>query len=173
MIKRRTIFKGIAATAVGSPILPVTAQASSNKKALKRIIFFLQNQGFDPHTAIPKDLNESASLDSFNFEEPIKELEPLKDKIHIINGLHGLHTSPSRADWWLPRRNWKSSSRPHYRSCNKPALTKNHITSPVHRYGFFAKHAIKTNSSNTFRKRCRQTYFHAFEPSRFIPVSFS
>ena len=85
MIKRRTIFKGIAATAVGSPILPVTAQASSNKKALKRIIFFLQNQGFDPHTAIPKDLNESATLDSFNFEEPIKELEPLKDLslIHI------------------------------------------------------------------------------------------
>ena len=97
MIKRRTIFKGIAATAVGSPLLPVTAQASSNKKALKRIIFFLQNQGFDPHTAIPKDLNESASLDSFNFEEPIKELEPLKDKIHIINGLHGLHTSPSHS----------------------------------------------------------------------------
>ena len=87
----------MAATAVTAPLFPGLAQAAPAKKKLKRVIFFLQNQGFDPYTAIPKDLKEAASLDSFDFEEPIKALEPLKDRIHIINGLHGLHTSPSHS----------------------------------------------------------------------------
>ena len=44
-----------------------------------------------------------------------------------------------------------------------PALTKTIL--PHLCIGMdLCKHAIKTNSSNTFRKRCRQTYFHAFEP---------
>jgi len=87
----------MAATAVTTPLFSGLAQAAPSKKKLKRVIFFLQNQGFDPYTAIPKDLKEAASLDSFDFEEPIKALEPLKDRIHIINGLHGLHTSPSHS----------------------------------------------------------------------------
>ena len=87
----------MAATAVTAPLFPGLAQAAPAKKKLKRVIFFLQNQGFDPYTAIPKDLKEAASLDSFDFQEPIKALEPLKDRIHIINGLHGLHTSPSHS----------------------------------------------------------------------------
>ncbi len=97
MINRRKMFRGMAATAVTAPLFPGLAQAAPAKKKLKRVIFFLQNQGFDPYTAIPKDLKEAASLDSFDFQEPIKALEPLKDKIHIINGLHGLHTSPSHS----------------------------------------------------------------------------
>ena len=87
----------MAATAVTTPLFPEPAQATPAKKKLKRVIFFLQNQGFDPYTAIPKGLKEAASLDSFDFQEPIKALEPLKDRIHIINGLHGLHTSPSHS----------------------------------------------------------------------------
>jgi len=97
MINRRKMFRGMAATAVTTPLFSGLAQAAPSKKKLKRVIFFLQNQGFDPYTAIPKDLKEAASLDSFDFEEPIKALEPLKDRIHIINGLHGLHTSPSHS----------------------------------------------------------------------------
>ena len=97
MINRRKMFRGMAATAVTAPLFPGLAQAAPAKKKLKRVIFFLQNQGFDPYTAIPKDLKEAASLDSFDFQEPIKALEPLKDRIHIINGLHGLHTSPSHS----------------------------------------------------------------------------
>ena len=97
MINRRKMFRGMAATAVTAPLFPGLTQAAPSKKKLKRVIFFLQNQGFDPYTAIPKDLKEAASLDSFDFEEPIKALEPLKDRIHIINGLHGLHTSPSHS----------------------------------------------------------------------------
>jgi hypothetical protein len=97
MINRRKMFRGMAATAVTAPLFPGLTQAAPAKKKLKRVIFFLQNQGFDPYTAIPKDLKEAASLDSFDFQEPIKALEPLKDRIHIINGLHGLHTSPSHS----------------------------------------------------------------------------
>ena len=97
MINRRKMFRGMAATAVTTPLFSGLAQAAPSKKKLKRVIFFLQNQGFDPYTAIPKDLKEAASLDSFDFQEPIKALEPLKDRIHIINGLHGLHTSPSHS----------------------------------------------------------------------------
>ena len=97
MINRRKMFRGMAATAVTAPLFPGLTQAAPSKKKLKRVIFFLQNQGFDPYTAIPKDLKEAASLDSFDFQEPIKALEPLKDRIHIINGLHGLHTSPSHS----------------------------------------------------------------------------
>ena len=83
--------------AVAAPLLPSVANAAAPKGKPKRVIFFLQNQGFDPYTAIPKGLKEDASLDSFEFEEPIKALEPLKDRLHIINGLHGRHTSPSHS----------------------------------------------------------------------------
>ena len=100
----QSMMAGVGAT-LGNSLVPdlvraAPAIASAPKRlanAPKRIIFFLQNQGFDPYTAIPKGLKEDASLDSFEFEEPIKALEPLKDRMHIINGLHGLHTSPSHS----------------------------------------------------------------------------
>ncbi len=97
MINRRKMLQGMAAAAVAAPLLPSLAQAAPSKRKPKRVIFFLQNQGFDPYTAIPKGLKEDCSLKSFEFEEPIKALEPLKDRLHIINGLHGLHTSPSHS----------------------------------------------------------------------------
>lgn len=61
------------------------------------MIFFLQNQGFDPATAIPKGLKESVPLSGVTLPEPISPLEPYKDRMHIINGLHGKHTSPSHS----------------------------------------------------------------------------
>ena len=98
---RRDMLRGMAAgvgATLGSSWVPNFAQAAPTRAgAPRRVIFFLQNQGFDPYTAIPKGLKEDASLDSFEFEEPIKALEPLKDRLHIINGLHGRHTSPSHS----------------------------------------------------------------------------
>jgi hypothetical protein len=32
-----------------------------------------------------------------NLPEPIEALEPYKERLHIINGLHGMHTSPSHS----------------------------------------------------------------------------
>jgi hypothetical protein len=63
----------------------------------KRVIFFLQNQGFDPATAIPAGMSSSGSLAGAVLPEPISALEPFKERLHIINGLHGRHTSPAHS----------------------------------------------------------------------------
>ena len=54
---------------LGAGLFPRLAQASDKPiiqtpGSPKRVIFFLQNHGFDPLTCIPKDLNkESCALD--------------------------------------------------------------------------------------------------------------
>ena len=57
----------------------------------------MQNQGFDPATCIPKGMKNSGSLAKVKLPEPISALEPYKERLHIINGLHGKHTSPSHS----------------------------------------------------------------------------
>ena len=90
----------MATAALAAPLLPNLAQASSIKGSPKRIIFFMQNQGFDPATAIPAGMKSSGSLAKVKLPEPIEALEPFKERLHIINGLHGclLYTSPSPRD---------------------------------------------------------------------------
>jgi hypothetical protein len=102
MLNRRTMMQGVA-TSVGaawsaslgsqrllaSPAAPTTTP--------KRVVFFLQNQGFDPRTCIPAGMKHSGSLAKTKLPEPISALEPYKERLHIINGLHGLHTSPSHS----------------------------------------------------------------------------
>lgn len=100
MILRRDLLRQMAATTAASFLpaaFPSLAATSPVRGGAKRVIFFLQNQGFDPATAIPKDLKESTSLSGVTLPEPINPLEPYKDRIHIINGLHGKHTSPSHS----------------------------------------------------------------------------
>ena len=96
MVNRRNVLKGLAAAAVAGPMLPGVAQAA-RKGSPKRVIFFMQNQGFDPATAIPAGMKASGSLAKVKLPEPIEALEPYKERLHIINGLHGLHTSPSHS----------------------------------------------------------------------------
>ena len=99
-LTRRDVLKGIAAAAFAGPtMLPGLAQAAATggKKQPKRVIFFMQNQGFDPATAIPAGMKISGSLAKVKLPEPIKALEPYKERLHIINGLHGMHTSPSHS----------------------------------------------------------------------------
>lgn len=95
-----------AGAAFGSAAFPgLTGAAAKSTSAAgrvasggpKRVIFFLQNQGFDPKTCIPAGMKNSGSLAKAVLPEPIKALEPFKEKLHIINGLHGLHTSPSHS----------------------------------------------------------------------------
>lgn len=101
MISRRNLLQGLAAgagAAMGAPILPERLLASPAPNASpKRIIFFMQNQGFDPKTCIPAGMTHSGSLAKAKLLEPINALEPYKERLHIINGLHGLHTSPSHS----------------------------------------------------------------------------
>ncbi len=95
------MIKGLmagAGAAMGSSMFPGVAQAAtSHNGAAKRIIFFMQNQGFDPLTCIPSGMKNSGSLANVKLPEPISPLEPFKDRLHIINGLHGMHTSPSHS----------------------------------------------------------------------------
>ncbi|MGI9244738.1 MAG: DUF1552 domain-containing protein [Verrucomicrobiales bacterium] len=101
MINRRNMLQGLAA-GVGSSFFPNLASAaapnpSKGAAGPKRVIFFLQNQGFDPATCIPSGMKNSGTLAGVALPEPIKALEPFKERLHIINGLHGRHTSPSHS----------------------------------------------------------------------------
>ena len=100
-INRRSLLKQLAlgaGAAIGSSLFPGLAQASTGSSGgPKRIIFFMQNQGFDPMTCIPLGMKNSGSLAGAKLPEPISALEPFKERLHIINGLHGMHTSPSHS----------------------------------------------------------------------------
>lgn len=101
MINRRQLLQGVAG-GVGFALSPsltmnIARAASSQTGAPRRVIFFLQNQGFDPATCVPAGMDKDGSLAGVTLPEPISPLEPFKDKIHIINGLHGRHTSPSHS----------------------------------------------------------------------------
>jgi hypothetical protein len=101
IMNRRSMLKGMAAgvgAAMGSSMFPGIGQAASTGSGgPKRVIFFMQNQGFDPATCIPSGMTSSGSLAKAKLPEPIEALEPYKERLHIINGLHGLHTSPSHS----------------------------------------------------------------------------
>jgi len=93
----KSVAAGAGAT-LGCSLLPESLLAApSGNTPLKRVVFFLQNQGFDPATCIPDGHTSSGSLAKLRLPEPIEALEPYKERLHIINGLHGLHTSPSHS----------------------------------------------------------------------------
>ena len=107
MIDRRSVLKGLVGGALGAGLAPGlldrpalgmgSTPVSLNAASPKRIIFFMQNQGFDPKTCVPAGMSHSGSLAKAKLPEPISPLEPYKERMHIINGLHGLHTSPSHS----------------------------------------------------------------------------
>ena len=101
MMNRRKMLQRMAAgagAAFGSSRLPGLAGGTAKAAgAPKRVIFFMQNQGFEPGTSIPAGMSASGSLAKAVLPEPIKALEPFKERLHIINGLHGRHTSPSHS----------------------------------------------------------------------------
>ena len=99
MLNRRKTLQGMAAgAALGLPLVPDRLLASPiGNTTPKRVVFFMQNQGFDPKTCIPSGMNSSGSLARATLPEPIRALEPYKERLHIINGLHGKHTSPSHS----------------------------------------------------------------------------
>lgn len=102
MLNRRHLLRGLTAgagLALGLPCFPEHVLAGPTRLggSPKRVIFFLQNQGFDPATCIPEGMKQSSSLAGVKLPEPISPLEPFKERLHIINGLHGLHTSPAHS----------------------------------------------------------------------------
>ncbi|MFK7768185.1 MAG: DUF1552 domain-containing protein [Mariniblastus sp.] len=102
MLNRRKMLQGVA-TGIGAAFgaslasSPLLGASVSGNTTPKRIIFFMQNQGFDPKTCVPDGVRNSRSLAKLKLPEPISALEPYKDRLHIISGLHGRHTSPSHS----------------------------------------------------------------------------
>ncbi len=87
-----------ASAAFSLPLVPDRLLAAPGGNGTpKRIVFFMQNQGFDPKTCVPESMTGSGSLAKAKLPEPIEALEPYKERLHIINGLHGMHTSPSHS----------------------------------------------------------------------------
>jgi len=106
MLHRRHLLQGMATglgAALGGPLFSERLLASPSIASTdvattpKRVIFFMQNQGFDPQTCVPLGMSSSGSLAKAKLPEPIEALEPYKERLHIINGLHGKHTSPSHS----------------------------------------------------------------------------
>ena len=97
----KKIAAGLGYTGFGGSFLPQMTEAASpvvgTSGGPKRVVFFMQNQGFDPKTCIPSGVMNDGSLASAVLPEPIRALDPFKEKLHIINGLHGLHTSPAHS----------------------------------------------------------------------------
>ncbi|MEI6536661.1 MAG: hypothetical protein WCN98_15050, partial [Verrucomicrobiaceae bacterium] len=88
-LSRRKMMARMASFA-GLSLIPGAGSAFSAQNPSggpKRVIFFLQNHGFDPLTCIPKGLVESCSLDGVTLEKPMQALEPYKNRMHIVNGL--------------------------------------------------------------------------------------
>jgi len=104
MMNRRTMLRGMLGAGFGAGLAPGLGGLLMPNPAFasllgnpKRVVFFMQNQGFDPKTCIPAGLVNSGSLANEKLPEPIEALEPYKERLHIINGLHGVHTSPSHS----------------------------------------------------------------------------
>ena len=96
----QSLAAGFGAT-LGGGLMPSQAFGiNPTPSPMKRVIFFLQNQGFDPATCIPSAMENSGSLANAKLPEPSEALEPYKERMHIINGLHGLHTSPSHSPFF-------------------------------------------------------------------------
>jgi hypothetical protein len=103
-LNRRSMLQGLTAgfgAALTGGLMPHQVfGAGSKPSSMKRIIFFLQNQGFEPGTCIPDGMKNSGSLANAKLPEPIEALEPFKERLHIINGLHGKHTSPAHSPFF-------------------------------------------------------------------------
>jgi hypothetical protein len=94
----RVLAGGIGAVSA-LPLFPSLVNAAFSSGP-KRVIFFMQNQGFDPRTCIPEGMKQSGSLAKAKLPEPMQALQPYTERMHIINGLHGMHTSPSHSPFF-------------------------------------------------------------------------
>ena len=84
MLNRRKLLQGVA-TGVGAAFSSSLAgqqvfASSTTGTTAKRVIFFMQNQGFDPKTCIPEGMKQSGSLAKVKLPDPISAQEPYKER---------------------------------------------------------------------------------------------
>ena len=66
----------------------------------KRVVFFLQSQGFSNENCAVKGIKSGQSIESVDLPVFIDPLAPHRDKLTIIQGLHGKHTSPAHSAYY-------------------------------------------------------------------------
>ncbi len=112
----------------------------------------------DPATCIPAGMKTGGSLAKAVLPEPIKALEPFKEQMHIIAGLHGKHTSPSHSAFFGALGGYRgsdgvapSASTIDYELSN--SASRDAFASPVCRHGFHRKHEGQANGCEPFGAR--------------------
>ena len=108
MLNRREMIKTVSVAAGVSAASPFqnalagdkTLSQPSNGKQPKRVVFFLQSQGFSDDNCTVKGIKSGQSLKSEDLPVFINPLSPHRDKLTIIQGLHGKHTSPAHSAYY-------------------------------------------------------------------------
>ena len=108
MLNRRDMIKAFGAAAGASAVAPFYTALGEDKKVSqpqggkqpKRVVFFLQAQGFSDDNCAVKGVRSGSSLRSEDLPVFIDPLAPHRDKLTIIQGLHGKHTSPAHSAYY-------------------------------------------------------------------------
>lgn len=108
MLNRRDMIKTMGVAAGVSAVTPFQTALAADKKPdqspigrqPKRVVFFLQAQGFSDANCEVKGINNGQSLQSKDLPVFIDPLAPHRDKLTIIQGLHGKHTSPAHSAYY-------------------------------------------------------------------------
>ena len=95
MLNRRKTLQGMAAgAALGLPLASDRLWAAPTRATTgKRIIFFMQNQGFDPQTCIPSGMSSSGSLAGVLAVQAVDDVQAFFVGFQGLNGLRQCGTS--------------------------------------------------------------------------------
>lgn len=131
-IDRRTVLKGLVGGSLGATLgWPCQVKAAEGDNP-RRVIFFLQNHGFCPAHAHPKSIGldgadvetsirniqktldrvEVVDLKGHKLPAWIDPLEPIRDRVTILQGLNGRHVSPYHGAPYGALGGFKKSSTP-------------------------------------------------------------
>ena len=107
-LNRRNLIKRFGAAVGASTIAPIYTALGEEKtdrqpqgdRHPKRVVFFLQAQGFSDANCAVKGIKSGKSLRSKDLPVFIDPLAPHRDKLTIIQGLHGKHTSPAHSAYY-------------------------------------------------------------------------
>jgi hypothetical protein len=102
-LNRRTLLKGLVGGALFASGTWPLLQAADKPSGPRRIVFFLQNHGFNPIHATPLgvtvnertlDKIEDQPLADLKLPKYIDPLTPYLDRLTIVQGLNGKHVAP-------------------------------------------------------------------------------
>lgn len=99
----RSVALGAGASVLGPILRQVQAQADGQPRRSKRVVFVLQSNGFQSYACIPDGIDgfnrngtmlRDVPLAGRQLPEDIAALTPYRDRVTLIQGLHGVHVGP-------------------------------------------------------------------------------